>query len=207
MPRAKFFNSQLRSFILQHSIRQEALTAEILKFIFKILKNETKTFANTGSSISFKNKIDFLYDLEEITKTDYSHFAKLLEIRNQFAHNPNCYSVVALNNEKKEYVNYLLSIFPNTEIETEKKISKSCIDLFKHCHKILCKIKKAYVEKLDIEIQRYQSFELLNNKFYDWVSEAKKDFEKFWVENKMDNLEIKQDKISFFILSFRCLEI
>jgi hypothetical protein len=47
MPKSRFYNTELRGFILQHAIRQEFLTSEILKFIFRILKNKPNKMAHT----------------------------------------------------------------------------------------------------------------------------------------------------------------
>src|SRR5579862_1310483 len=122
MPKAKVFNAELRSFVLQHTIRQEALASDILKFIFRILKNKTKTLENSSSSLSFMSKINLLYDFDDINKEELAHFIKLLEIRNQFAHNHKCFSFETLSQEYDKYTNFLKSNFPNKEINTEKSL-------------------------------------------------------------------------------------
>ncbi len=200
MPIKRSFNAELRSFILQHAIRQEALTSEILKFIFRILKNDTKTLDNTSSSLSFKNKIDLLLDLGDIEKKDHSHFIKLMEIRNQFAHNPKCTSFVALNNINSDYTKFLKN-FKNDEKKPEESLCVSYIFLFKHCHKILCQIKRSYQLGFLTELQRYQCYELLNNRFNDWITQTKQDFEGFWQKGKHTTETLASFKIEFFIMT------
>jgi len=141
MPKAKVFNPELRSFVLQHRIRQEALASDILKFIFRILKTKTKTLENSTSSLSFMSKINLLSDFDDINKEEYKHFEKFLAVRNQFAHNQKCISFEALGRENAEYTNFLTTNFPNEESDKEKKLLTSYIAPFKYCHKILCRLK------------------------------------------------------------------
>lgn len=200
MPKKRTLNIELRGFILQHTIRQEYLTSEILKAILRILKNKTKTLGNTSSSLSFKNKVDLLHDLGDIADEDYKHFEKLLEIRNQFAHNSNCNSFIKLREEKPDYTKYILSKFNNTETDDEKRMLASYILLFKRCHKILIEIKRSYNHGLLIDLERFQSYEVLNNKFWDWTNQAKEDFEKSWTEYNLNNNEMMEPfKLTFFI--------
>lgn len=198
MPRSKNLNMELRSFILQHAIRQEHLTADILRYVFRILKNDTKAFGNSGSAISFQNKIDFLFDLGEIGNQDYKHFKKILELRNQFAHNPRCISFEALSREKIQYTNYLSTYFPNEKENSEESWQQSYISLFKHCHGLLCKIKKLYLTRLRGELERWQSYELLNSRFHEWFNDARKDLDKIWTKNNLDNSIIEDLKMDFF---------
>lgn len=197
MPRQRNLNMELRSFVLQHAIRQEFLTGEILRYVFRILKIDTKTFGNSGSAISFQNKIDFLLDLGEIGNKDYNHFKKILEIRNQFAHNPTCNSFVALSHRKIEYTNYLSRNFPNPKNNSEESLRQSYISLFKHCHLLLCKIKKLYLTRLRGELERWQSHELLPNKFNEWFNDSQDDLNRIWEENNLSNSIFDDLKISF----------
>lgn len=199
MLRSKYLNMQLRSFVLQHAIRQEHLTAEILRLIFRILKHNTRTFGNSGSAVSFQNKIDFLSDLGEIEMKDYPHFRKILEIRNQFAHNPRCVSFEALSLEKKgDYTKYLFKNFPNKEENLEKSLLKSYISLFKHCHKLLCNIRKLYITRLGIDLEMWQSYELLNNRFNEWFNDSQDDLNRIWEKNNLSNSIFDDLKINIF---------
>jgi hypothetical protein len=199
MPKQRLFNQELRGFILQHAIRQEGLTSEILKSIFRILKSKTKTLDNKSSSLSFKNKIDLLHDLGDITDEDNKHFTKLLEIRNQFAHNPKCISFVALDEENPEYTKHLLKNFSDNETDIEKKLLTGYISLFKYCHRILCEIKKSYYRGFLIELERYQCYELLHNRFTDWITQARENHEQTWSQHKLEESVFKSLKLTLFI--------
>ncbi len=59
----------------------------ILLQLFSIKKETPNTLGHKSSAISFKTKIDFLYDLERIDKNTYTDLITLMEIRNQFMHN------------------------------------------------------------------------------------------------------------------------
>lgn len=85
-------NLKTRSMVLENSLLLEAKLSEILISLFKIKKTELHTLGNKSSSISFKTKVDFLYDLERIDKELYSDLMLFMEIRNQFIHNSNAVS-------------------------------------------------------------------------------------------------------------------
>lgn len=200
MPLKRLINIELRGFILQHAIRQEALTSAILKIIFRTLKDKTKTLGNNSGNLTFKNKIDLLYDFGDIEKKDYTHFEKLLAIRNQFAHNSNCTSFVKLKEENSKLTEHLETNFGNSETDEEKKLLLSYISLFKKCHRVLIDIKRAYNFGFLIYLERYQSYEILHNRFWDWTSQAKENFEEHWSKYNLDKNEmVKPLKLTFFI--------
>lgn len=55
--------------------------------IIRIPKTDSKTLSNKSSSLSFKTKVDLLYDLDRINKEEYNLLILFMEIRNQFIHN------------------------------------------------------------------------------------------------------------------------
>ena len=68
----KDYNSMLRAHILVCSIREEEAASEVLKSLLRLVKPETKTLDNKSSSLSFKNKIDLLYDIDDLNKEEYT---------------------------------------------------------------------------------------------------------------------------------------
>jgi len=52
-----------------------------------------------------------------------------------------------------------------------------------------------------IELERFECYELLHNKFYEWTSQAREDLEKSWNEYAFDESIFKPDKIAFFIIT------
>jgi DNA-binding MltR family transcriptional regulator len=92
----KDYNIELRSYILNLALSVEDLSTLIVKSLLRKVKSNSKTLDNKSSSLSFKNKIDILYDLGDITNDAYNQFVKFMEIRNQFIHNPQCNKFVDL---------------------------------------------------------------------------------------------------------------
>jgi hypothetical protein len=80
-------NIELRSDILYSALDIEDSLNEILKIRFDITKEKSNTLGNKSSNISFKTKVDFLYDLDILDKDKYNTLLMFGEIRNQFMHN------------------------------------------------------------------------------------------------------------------------
>ena len=87
MEELKSLNMELRSFVIGNVLRLEQTSTDALRAILRMFNENSKTLGNQSSAFSFKTKIDLLCDLGELEKTHYSHLLKLMEIRNQFAHN------------------------------------------------------------------------------------------------------------------------
>jgi hypothetical protein len=105
-------NMALRSSVISKVLRLEQTSSSALRAVFRIFKPNSKTLGNTSSALSFKAKIDILYDLEELELTSYNHLIKLMEIRNQFAHNPNAISFSCFEEINKDIFKYLLKHSP-----------------------------------------------------------------------------------------------
>jgi hypothetical protein len=86
-------NIQLRSEVLEYSLNVEDLINRLLLFNLGIYidKEMTKSFGNK-SPISFKNKIDLLYDIDVLTKEEYLALDLQMVFRNKFLHDVNCNS-------------------------------------------------------------------------------------------------------------------
>ena len=52
-----------------------------------------------------------------------------------------------------------------------------------------------------IELERYQCYELLENRFNDWTKQAKEDFQKTWSQHNLENSILAPSKIDLFITS------
>ena len=108
MGKWKPLNMELRSFVISHALRLEQSATDASRSILRLFNENSKTFGNKSSALSLKSKFDFLYDLEELTKDEYNHALKLLEIRNQFAHNPYAISFESFDAINPEINKYLL---------------------------------------------------------------------------------------------------
>ncbi|MEZ4966801.1 MAG: hypothetical protein R2791_16270 [Saprospiraceae bacterium] len=109
-----------------------------------------------SSSISFKTKVDFLYDLERIDKPTYTELLTLMEIRNQFLHNLSAesYSIVLSRLGKEKYIEKFAFNIINSEmsdVSTDKEgIYKYGVNTL--YLSILVKLRKA-LETINDEIE------------------------------------------------------
>jgi hypothetical protein len=167
-------NMKLRSYVLEHSIRQEQTSAKIIKLILRILKNKTKTLGNKSSSLSFKNKVDLLHDLGDVDDMHYNHLIKFMEIRNQFAHNHECSSFLKLGEANSELTNYLKK-FKNDEKDEEESLLLSYNELFRICQTKLVRIQIEYNAGIRLDIEKFvdnetckQIDKIIDDSVLDW---------------------------------------
>lgn len=85
-------NIELRKEILEIALNIEKMVSDLLILYLNIEKEDRKAISNKSSSLSFKNKIDLLFDLEVFSKDEYSKLLLIMEFRNQFLHNYDCNS-------------------------------------------------------------------------------------------------------------------
>jgi len=99
-------NLPLRTDILDMALNTE-LTIDLLLLSYLNIENDKrKAITNKSGGISFKNKIDLLFDLEIISKEEHKEFLLLMVFRNQFLHNIDCnsftYAVDILGKDKEK---------------------------------------------------------------------------------------------------------
>ena len=85
-------NLQLRSEILDAALTLEDAVNKLLLALLVIDKPDKKAMSNKSGNLSFKNKIDLLFDLEILSNDEYRALLLLMELRNQFLHNIECSS-------------------------------------------------------------------------------------------------------------------
>ena len=152
----------LRSFVLSHAIRQEQTSSKIIKALLRILKQKTKTLSNKSSSLSFKNKIDLLYDLEELSSDEYNHLLKFMEIRNQFIHNHECSSFIKLGESNSELTKYLKKNFANEKDDEEQSLLESYNQLFIICQSKLLVMEREFAAGILNDYEKYIDHQLYN---------------------------------------------
>lgn len=128
--KTKDYNRPLRAYILECSVREEEAASNVIKSLLRLVKHESKTLDNKSSSLSFKNKIDLLYDIEDLNKEAYTNLIKFMELRNQFIHNPNCNSFQDLSKEAPEVSKFLSANFKNDITDFEESQLESFKKLF-----------------------------------------------------------------------------
>lgn len=176
---AKDYNKNLRSTILICSIRCEEAASAALKMFLRTVRPSSKTLDNKSSSLSFKSKIDLLYDIEDLKIEDYNLMLKFMEIRNQFIHNPECNSFVDLSKIAKDCTNFLKKQLPNLIDDEEKNLYHSFRELFVHVLGTLIILKTEYHRGVTHEMHKYVDSKTLE-KFKEIYSKA---FQK-WADHK-----------------------
>ena len=166
MEEFKSLNMELRSFVIGNVLRLEQTSTDAIRAILRMFKKNSKTLGNQSSAFSFKTKIDLLYDLGELDKTHYLHLLKLMEIRNQFAHNVKATSFVELDKINPSINKHLSKYTPK---EIEKKIDRESIlilsffELFKITAAKLLIIENEYHEGIQKEIRKYINDAIIEN--------------------------------------------
>ena len=127
----KVKNLPLRTEILDIALSLEQNVNSLLLIYLSIEIQERKAITNKSGNLSFKNKIDLLFDLEILNKDEYKYFLLLMEFRNQFLHNIECnsftYAVDILGRDKEKS----LMKFNELDFNTDKEF------IYNHCYRIL----------------------------------------------------------------------
>lgn len=203
MSKWKDLNMPLRNFVLSHAIRQEQTSSEIIKALLRILKPKTKTLSNKSSSLSFKNKIDLLYDMEELSNEEYNHILKFMEIRNQFIHNHECSSFIKLGESNPDLTKYLKKYFPNEIQDEEKSLLKSYEQLFIVCQGRLLVMEREFTAGITADYEKYVANQLYN-RFDEVIEKAKQKLRENNAKRKLafiPTLDNGQSSIDSFILA------
>ncbi|MEO5571219.1 MAG: hypothetical protein ABIT08_08535 [Bacteroidia bacterium] len=87
-------NLSLRTEILDMALHLENDISELILFYLNIENEDRKAINHKSGSLSFKNKIDLLFDLQILSKEENQQFLLMMEFRNQFMHNINCNSFI-----------------------------------------------------------------------------------------------------------------
>ena len=128
-PRFYKMNIDLRKDILEASLEIEDLLSKLLITLLRIKKSDDKskikTLGHTGSPLSFRTKVDLLYDIDIFNKTQYTHFILFMEIRNQFIHNldADSFDVVMPRVNKPSMLSTFLTEEETAKFPTDKLIS------------------------------------------------------------------------------------
>ncbi|EAT58002.1 hypothetical protein [Chlorobium ferrooxidans] len=135
-------NLLLRTEILDITLNIEQNIDLILVIYLTIDGEKRKGITNKSGGLSFKNKIDLLFDLEIFDEDEHRLFLLLMEFRNQFIHNIHCssffYAADILGDDKRKR----LLKFSDIEGDEEQKLHNAYRNLYrKSLHIALNKIK------------------------------------------------------------------
>lgn len=85
-------NIKLRAEILEIALNLENNVNQLLLAILSIDSPKRKAITNKSGSLSFRNKIDLLFDLDILNSDEHKKILLLIEFRNQFLHSIECNS-------------------------------------------------------------------------------------------------------------------
>ncbi|WP_291147051.1 hypothetical protein [Flavobacterium sp. UBA7680] len=167
-------NLEVRSQVLYYSLNTESYINTLLLSYLGITddKNSTKNFGNKAG-ISFKNKLDLLYDINVFTKDEYLSIDLLMIFRNRFLHDidSNTYTNILENLENG--LKNRFKVFIETDgQENEKKYEKAFEKLYFHNLKI---INNKYAERTQ-SLERHQDFLIGILDAYESLSSLSNDF-------------------------------
>ncbi len=134
-------NLELRTEILGMALRLEEYVSRLILAYLNIQTENRKAITHKSNNISFKNRIDLLYDLGILSKEENELFLLMMEFINQFLHNINCstftFAVELLGSDKaKKLLKYDDSSFKsNLEFHYQNSYRK----LFLVCLEVILK--------------------------------------------------------------------
>lgn len=80
------YDGNARAFVIDKCVQIEHLVSDTIGSILDIDWKESKSFGQSGSSLSFNHKVNIIKDLKGLDKEEIKKFTCLMEIRNKFAH-------------------------------------------------------------------------------------------------------------------------
>lgn len=137
-------NIKTRSNVLYMCLVIEQDISEIILLYLNIDKENRKAITHKSSNLSFRSRIDLLFDLNIIDQTQHEYFLLLMEYRNQFMHNLDCDSFVkAVTLLGKDKGKRLLVHYPYGENDNcEVLLADSYEQLFLKCIFIVNELKE-----------------------------------------------------------------
>ncbi|MCA6368824.1 MAG: hypothetical protein IM631_18490 [Cytophagales bacterium] len=197
---------ELRSYVISHVLRLEQTSSSALKAVLRIFRQDSKTLGSQSSALSFKAKVDLLHDLDELESTEYSHLIKLMEIRNQFAHNHKATSFQAFDDINKDINKYLLKHCP-TEFVEETNIEKKLFSVFNHLFTVaagrLLTIEIEYSSGIKKEMRKHINDIVVENLDTIWENALSKNKNKMASIPGLELMLNKQTDVDFFYDDFK----
>lgn len=199
-------NMELRSWAIAQILRLEQTSSSALRGILRMFKPDSKTLGHQSSALSFKSKADLLFDLEEIDKTEYNHLIKLMEMRNQFAHNPEAISFTSFDSINKEINSYLLKHCPS-KFAAEQDLEKKLRLIFEHLFTLtagkLLSIEIEYTNGIRKEMRKHVNDIVVENLDSIWQKALERNKKKM---EKIPGLALiinKESDLDYFYDDFR----
>lgn len=121
-----------RTEILEYSLHMEDMINSLLFAYLDIFEKKETNYTKNKLNITFKSKIDLLFDIDVLSKEEHSDLELLMNFRNKFLHNINCNSFLDVlgqldNGIKNRFKKHLDK---SSQIENEESCRKACFNLF-----------------------------------------------------------------------------
>ncbi len=153
-------NIELRSEILTASLYLEKAINDLIILCLSIENKKKKAISNKNSSLSFKNRIDLLFDLDIIDVGEHQRFLLVMEFRNQFLHNLECNSfskaIELLGNDKGNKLLKFGNIARRENLEYQYKAA--FVNLKMDCLKIILSKIEDREKQLNDRVQMHINF-------------------------------------------------
>jgi hypothetical protein len=85
-------NIELRGEVLEKALILEDAVNQLVLLYLGIKKENRRAIGHKSGTLTYKNILDLLYDIDVLENQEYSALLLLMEIRNQFMHNRACNS-------------------------------------------------------------------------------------------------------------------
>lgn len=152
-----------RSEVLEYSLMIENLSSFFLSGLLDISDyKKSKSLGNTGSSLSFNQKVELLIDIQALDSKEKSKYMAFMSIRNQFMHNIDANSYEKCFTHLKGSDKFLLTTYPqDIKLTQEKQLENATRNL---AHDVITitvnlmeKVKEKIGEKVKNEmLEKYQ---------------------------------------------------
>jgi uncharacterized protein YktA (UPF0223 family) len=147
---------QKRARVLQQALIVEGFTSMFLGGLLRI-KNipNSRAFGNTGSALSFKNKIDLLMDMGVLNDDLKAKFITFMEIRNQFMHNMSASTYVDCFKNLSGKQKWILGIYPQPGVtDIEQALDNASVQLGEEVVNEVMNVFKHVEKKIEDEVER-----------------------------------------------------
>ncbi len=144
-----------RSEVLSASVMIEGLTSTLLATLLGIKDaNQSISFGNKSSALSFNQKIHLLIDLGAIAKENKSKLINFASIRNQFVHNLEAFTFEKCFSFLDGTQKWLLDNYSSQQIDTkEKQLKDATFLLAQDCLKIVAAVNETIAAKIHKDIE------------------------------------------------------
>ena len=199
-------NMELRSWAIAQVLRLEQTSSSAIRAILRMFNEKSKTLGNQSSALPFRSKIDLLLDLEEIDKNEYAQLIKLMEVRNQFAHNPKAISFEILDRINPDINKFLIRFdtIPSTESATrENRLKTAFSELFKVTAGKLLLIEIEYGNGIQKEMRKHLNDKIVEGMDQIWENAMKRNKEGKITSPTLFFMQGNENEIEDFYMAFK----